>query len=128
MRKELTEEEKKVLCEHIEQAKVLASRLSVSHKRIHVKQIGRIKDGDDIKVTAITLLMTSSYLCEQIITALSESCLLLSLIGLRALVEYYINAGYIFNHPKHINDNNWMGNISKGFADRTFDKKASKNK
>ncbi len=128
MSKQLTEEEKKLLHEHIEQAKVLASRLSVNHQSIHVSQIGRVKDGDDIKVTAITLLMASSHLCEQIITALSESCLFLSLIGLRALVEYYINARYIFNHPEHNNDCDWIVKISKDFTERTFNRKAIKNR
>lgn len=117
-----------LLVECAEQAKALSCRLFNWHKKICDEQIKHASEKEVSKITAKAFLLLSGQLGGQIIKTTSEGCLFLGMIGLRTMSEYYINAKYIFNHPKHIGDIAWIDKTSKDFDDRSFDKNALKNK
>ncbi|MCK4330609.1 hypothetical protein KAX02_12300 [candidate division WOR-3 bacterium] len=70
----------------------------------------------------------SEMLAFQILKNLEKSFLLLSLIGLRVLVENYLNVHYIYHHPKHAQDNKWAEELCNDYLDRTKNTKAMKSK
>jgi len=73
-----------------------------------------------IKV-ARAFLISESKLCRQIVFAVSKNCLDLALIGLRTMLEFDINADYIFNHPNHKNDLKWVDSLCNDIFKRTND-------
>ena len=70
-------------------------------------------------VVAKAFLISGAKLCRQIIHLVSKKCLDLPLIGLRTLLEFNIDANYIFEHPKHKDDLEWIDNLCKDVFDRT---------
>lgn len=70
----------------------------------------------------------SQMLTYQIWWNLESGNLLISLIGLRALVENLINVHFIYYHPDHENDTNWAEQVCNDFLQRSKDQKASKSK
>lgn len=66
-------------------------------------------------------LISESKLCRQIVFAVSKNCLDLALIGLRTMLEFDINADYIFNHPSHKNDLKWVDSLCNDIFKRTND-------
>lgn len=70
----------------------------------------------------------SEMLSYQIWKNLEEDFLLIALIGLRVLLENYINLHYIFHHPDHLKDDNWAEELCRDYLDRTIDSKARKSK
>lgn len=77
---------------------------------------------------AKAFLITTSQLSGQIIAALSEGKLSLSIIGLKTLLELNINANYIFDHPDHKRDFNWSEKKCSDVFERTNDLGMLKNK
>jgi len=70
----------------------------------------------------------SKMLTFQILENLERGFLLIALIGLRTLLENYINVHYIFRHPKHIEDYIWSEKLCRDYFNRTLDLKARKSK
>ncbi len=73
-------------------------------------------------------LISGCQLSGQIIDAVSRRNLILSLIGLRSLLEFDINANYIFDNPKHKNESKWVYGLCKDIFDRANDLKMLKSK
>ena len=80
------------------------------------------------KTTARTYLALAGQLHGQILNAISESNLLLALIGLRSLLESIINTRYIFCHPKHVDDMEWINNNCIDLINRSHDNAANKSR
>jgi hypothetical protein len=72
-------------------------------------------------------IMDSALLSGQIIKALDSGSLLLALIGLRSLVENYINTKYTFAHPKKEEKIDWAIQVCDDYFKRGNDPKASKS-
>ena len=70
----------------------------------------------------------SEMLVLQILENLERGFVLIALIGLRTLLENYINVHYIFHHPKHMEDYNWSEKLCKDYFNRTLDSKAKKSR
>jgi len=73
-------------------------------------------------------LISGCQLSGQIIEAVSREHLVLALIGLRSLLEFDINSSYIFDHPKHRHDSEWIYDLCKDLFDRANDLGKFKNK
>lgn len=73
-------------------------------------------------------LIESAELSRQIVQALDNGALLLSLIGQRALVESYINTKYTFAHPNKENKIEWAYQVCRDYFDRGNNPVASKNR
>jgi len=80
------------------------------------------------KIVGVNILAVGTELLTiQILKNLKESCLLMSLIAMRALLENYINVHYIFHHPRHLRDRNWAKKVCKDYFERTFDPRSKKS-
>jgi hypothetical protein len=77
---------------------------------------------------ARTMLIDTVTLSQEMINSLRSQDLLLPLIGLRSLIETFINVAYIFAHPKHKNDNEWITNVCKDYVRRANDPSLMKQK
>jgi len=82
----------------------------------------------EYKLVAGMMLMDSTILTGEIICALKNESLLLSLIGLRSLLEALINAAYIYAHPKHKGDIAWSSQVCKDYIERANNPKLMKQR
>ena len=64
---------------------------------------------------------------DQILDNLKKSYLLISLIGLRTLLENYINVHYIYNHPQHLEDKEWAEMVCKDYINRSLNPDSKKS-
>lgn len=79
------------------------------------------KSGSNRRAVLKGFLLSASQLCEQIIIAVSQRCLSLAVVGSRSMLEFSINANYIFDNPKHKNDLKWVNKLCKDIFERTND-------
>lgn len=77
---------------------------------------------------ARTMLIDTVTLSQEILNSLRNNDLLLPLIGLRSLIETFINVAYIFAHPDHKNDNEWVNSVCKDYVNRANDPNLMKQK
>lgn len=70
----------------------------------------------------------SEMLAFQIWRNLEQTFLLMSLIGLRVLVENYINVHYIYHHPEHLQDSNWAEQLCKDYLNRSENSRTVKSR
>lgn len=70
----------------------------------------------------------SEMLAYQIWRNLEHGFLLMSLIGLRVLVENYINVHYLYHHPEHLQDSNWTEPLCEDYLNRTANTRAVKSR
>jgi len=86
-------------------------------------------DGLELNRSAIMkgFLICSAQLSFQIITAVKNSSLYLAIIGMRTLLQFDVDACYIFDHPMHKNDTEWVDDLCRDIFDRTNSLKAKKN-
>ena len=66
-------------------------------------------------------LLSAAQLADQIIKAVSQRYLTLAIIGSRSLLEFNINANYIFDNPKHKIDLKWIDRLCSDIFKRTND-------
>lgn len=94
----------------------------------HIENLG-LSLGDDQEYTLVSRVMVldSYILAKDIIESLRCGSLLLPLIGLRSLVEALINIAYVFQHHKHIDDQEWIRQNIGDYVKRANDLKALKN-
>jgi len=64
-------------------------------------------------------LISAAQLSGQIIEAVVRRHLSLAIIGSRTLLEFSIDANYIFDNPNHKNDLTWVDTLCKDLFDRT---------
>ena len=74
------------------------------------------------------MLIDTVTLSQEILNSLRNNDLLLPLIGLRSLIETFINVAYIFAHPDHKNDNEWIVDVCKDYIKRANDPNLMKQK
>lgn len=72
--------------------------------------------------------VSSELLAFQVLQSLKNGYILISLLGLRTLMENYINVHFIFHHPNHFRDNEWADLICEDYKDRSNTKRAEKHK
>jgi len=72
-------------------------------------------------------LICSAQLSFQIIAAVKNRSLYLAIVGLRTLLQFDIDACYIFDHPDHKKDFDWIDGLCIDIFDRTNSLKAKKN-
>jgi hypothetical protein len=94
-----------------------------------IKDVEAEKNEKESKRRAIAKknLMESGQLAAQIIHTLNANGILLSLIGLRSLVESYINTRYTFAHPQKAGDMEWVYSVCSDYFDRGNDPEAIKS-
>lgn len=73
-------------------------------------------------------MIAASQLAGQIIDAVSRESLGLAIIGLKTLLEFDVNANYIFDHLGHQNDLNWIDDHCGDLFDKTNNLKAGENR
>ena len=64
----------------------------------------------------------------QILENLKKGFLLTAFLGERALVESLINVDYMFLHPDHLQDKQWVNKLCKDYWLRPYDAGARKNR
>ena len=113
----------------IKEAKNILKKEMVNVKYL-LNEIGQNKEKNSIAKIfgANVFAVGSERLVLEILENLERSFLLISIIGLRPLLENYINVHYIYHHPNHLKDNNWAEKICKDFIDRTLNPHAIKSK
>ncbi len=96
--------------------------------KLGMELVNQLPKADESKETesnrraiAKGFLITSLQLSGQIIKAISNGSLSLSIVGLRSLLEFSINANYVFDHPKHKQDFLWIDPICDDIFKRTND-------
>ena len=113
----------------IKEAKNILKKEMVNVKYL-LNEIGQNKENNSIAKIfgANVFAVGAEMLVLEILENLERSHLLISIIGLRPLFENYINVHYIYNHPEHLEDNDWAEKICKDFIDRTLDPCAMKSR
>lgn len=92
-----------------------------------IKEIGS-RDNSFAKVCGANVFAVGSeMLSYQILDNLKKSYLLISLIGLRTLLENYINVHYIYNHPQHLEDKEWAEMVCKDYINRSLNPDSKKS-
>lgn len=123
----MTEQEVKKI---IDEARIIHSKM-FDHAISLMPLIGNVVEGNpeetNRRVIGKKFAKISGILSGQILTALKNNGLLLSLLGLRTITEDYINARYTFNHPSHQGDLTWQHRICKDYFDRTNNLMGYKN-
>jgi hypothetical protein len=95
-----------------------------------LNEIGQNEENNSIAKIfgANVFAVGSEMLVLEILENLERSHLIISVIGLRSLLENYINVHYIYHHPVHLKDDNWSVKICKDFLERTLNPHAIKSK
>ena len=110
----------------LEDAKILMKK-EIKNVSYLLKEIGN-RNNTIAKVTGANVFAVGSeMLAFQIVNNLDRSYLLISLIGLRTLLENYINVHYIYHHPNHLEDEEWAEKLCKDYIQRTVEPNSRKN-
>jgi hypothetical protein len=111
----------------IDSAKALMVR-GAKNVEYLLKEIGNKNNTIAKVIGANVFAVGSEILVLQILENLSKSFLFISTIGLRTLLENYINVHYIYHHPDHLNNEEWAETQCKDYIDRTIDPRAQKSR
>lgn len=115
-----------IIEEATELLKECSSHYAVLSK--HIEKLGISLGSNDEYILVSRFMVLDSYiLAKDIIGSLQAGSLLLPLIGLRSLVETLINIAYVFHHPKHIDDQEWIRTNISDYVSRANNLKAWKN-
>jgi len=111
----------------IENAKTLMIKEAKNIKYL-LEEIGNKKNTTAKVIGANVFAVGSEMLVLQILESLSNSFLLISTIGLRTLLENYINVHYIYHHPDHPKDIEWAENQCKDYIKRSINPRSQKSR
>ncbi|HHT09631.1 MAG TPA: hypothetical protein GX009_04870 [Candidatus Atribacteria bacterium] len=93
-----------------------------------LKEIGNKSESTAKIIGTHVFAVGSEVLTFQILENLNRSFLLIAIIGLRTLLENYINVHYIYHHPDHLDDVEWAEFQCKDYVKRSLDPQAQKSK
>lgn len=91
-------------------------------------EIGENHNSNAKVIGANVFAVGSEILVFQILENLKKSFLLISIIGLRTLLENYINVHYIYYHPDHLKDEKWAEIQCKDYIERSIDPFSQKSR
>jgi len=116
--------------EFLTKTKYILAGLTINVE-VLLKEIGTYKptnENSPAKILGANIFAVGSELLAlQIVENLDKGFLLISLIGLRTLLENYINVNYIYKHPQHLKDYMWAEKLCRDFLKRTKKRKSMKN-
>ena len=84
-----------------------------------LKEIGNKSESTAKIIGTHVFAVGSEVLTFQILENLNRSFLLIAIIGLRTLLENYINVHYIYHHPDHLDDVEWAEFQCKDYVKRS---------
>lgn len=93
-----------------------------------LKEIGNKSESNAKIIGTHVFAVGSEVLTFQILENLNRSFLLIAIIGLRTLLENYINVHYIYHHPDHLDDVEWAESQCKDYIKRSLDPQSQKSK
>lgn len=93
-----------------------------------LKEIGNKNNTIAKVVGASVFAVGSEMLVLQILENLGKSFLLISTIGLRTLLENFINVHYIYHHPDHLEDLEWAEIQCKDYINRSRNSQTQKSR